>query len=113
LWADDEDEVSMKIADSKDVPNYLLIVCAFAGAFVGFLMPGMSYIPPEHSGIIRALVAFELNYINLITTVGALVLLYWLLRRKVRGREALIACGALGLVSARLILASLSYLRKL
>jgi hypothetical protein len=102
----------MKMIDLKDVPNYLFVACAFAGAFIGFLMPETNYIPPQHPGIVSALVAFELNYINFITTIGAVVLIYWILRRKIRGLEALIACGALGLVSVRLILSSLNYLRK-
>jgi hypothetical protein len=98
---------------SKEVPNYLLIACAFAGAFIGFLIPTARPGPPLHPGILSAVIAFELNYVNLITTFGAVVLVYWLVVRKVRGREAMIVCGGLGLVTVKLVLASLDYFRKL
>ena len=104
--------VQMKTAVSNDILKYMCIVCALIGAFIGFLIPQTKAFPSQQSGIVAAIIAFELNYINLITTLGAVWLLYRLLSRKVRGREALVMYGALGFVSIRLILASLSFFHK-
>ncbi len=102
----------MKTVASNHVPKYLFIGCGFIGAFVGFLMPEGKIPQPEHSGIISAFIRFELNYINFITTLGAAVLAYLLLKRKVSGRAAMIICGALGFACVRLLLASLSLVHK-
>ncbi len=105
------DHVWMKSLPSKHISNSWLITCAFAGAFVGFLLPSAKVGLLEHSGRLASIIDFELGYLNLITTCGGAVLLYWLLTRKTRGAEGMIICGGLGFVSIRLLLASISYLR--
>jgi hypothetical protein len=89
--------------------RYLYGICALVGAVVGFLVPAAKASSAQHPGILGNIIAFELNYINLIATVGTVWLLYYVFVRKVRGREALVMYGALGFVSVRLILASLRF----
>jgi hypothetical protein len=103
----------MKTDASNQVPKYLFIGCAFIGAFIGFMVPETRIPQPGHAGILSAFITFELNYINLITTVGAVVLVYWLLKRKARGREPMMIYGALGFVCVKLLLASLRFARNL
>ena len=96
----------VKAENSSGISRYE-VLCASIGAFVGFLLPITHTLPPNHPGFIAAIIAFEMNRWNLITTLGALLLVYVLLKRKVRGREALVLYGGLGLVCVRLSLASL------
>ncbi len=102
----------MRMVASNHVPKYLLIGCTFIGAFIGFLMPEAKLPQPESSGIVSAIIRFELSYINFITTLGAGVLAYLLFKRKVSGRAAMILYGALGFVCVRLLLASLIFAHK-
>jgi hypothetical protein len=102
----------MTLATSERVSAYTCMTCVFVGALVGVLIPGTKSSPPVHHGILGAIIAFELNYINVITTIGTVVLVYWLVTRKVRGRMAQVMYGALGFVSVRLILASISFYSK-
>ncbi len=100
----------MRETSTRKLPNNLLIVSAFAGAFLAFLLPEEARTPGPHAhGMMSAFIAFELNYMNLITSVGAVVLVYWLIKRRMSGRETLVVCAALGFVSIKLILASLRF----
>lgn len=102
----------MKAAITRDVPKFVYVTCALVGAFVGFLIPNTKTLPPRNHGVVAAIIAFELNYINLITTIGVAWLFYWLFKRKTRGREAMVMYGALGFAMIRLMLASVSFLNK-
>jgi hypothetical protein len=96
--------------NSNTIPRYAYILCTFAGALIGFMLPVTEIPQTEHAGILGAIIAFELNYLNLLTTIGAIWLIYLLSRRRVRGREALVTFGGLGFVAARLVVAaSLSF----
>ena len=101
----------MRASSPQGFPNYLLIISAFVGAFIAFLLPETGTPIPHAHGMISSFIAFELTYMNLITSLGAVVLVYWLIKRKMSGREALVVYGALGFVSIKLILASLRFIR--
>lgn len=99
----------MKLEASSDASKGAYIVCVFVGAFIGFLIPKTKILPSQSPGILAAMIAFEINHTNLIMTLGAPLLLYWLLTRKVRGSQALVMSGALGLCAMQLLVASLSF----
>lgn len=85
------------------------IISLTVGAIVGFLLPDMHTSLPQHHGVVATIIAFELSYINLITTAGLLLLIYWLFVRRKRGRETPIMYGALGFAFVRLVVAVLKY----
>lgn len=89
--------------NSNTIPRYAYILCTFAGALIGFMLPATETPRTEHAGILGSIIAFELNYLNLLTTIGAVWLIYLLSRRRARGRQALVMYGGLGFVGARLI----------
>jgi hypothetical protein len=101
----------MKAAKSSGISPYY-VICAFAGAFVGLVLPAANTATTDHSGILAAIIAFELNYLNLLTTLGAIWLLYWLVSRKVVGREGMVLYGGLGFVCVRLILAAVNFFHR-
>lgn len=110
LWFRSEGS-RMRASSARGFPNYLFIISAFVGALIAFLLPKAGEPVPHAHGMISAFVEFELNYMNLITSLGAVVLVYWVLKRKISGREALVVYGALGFVAIQLILASLRFIR--
>lgn len=91
---------------SGQTAGYRQIVATLLGIFVGLILPKSSPGTYVDGGVIRAIIAFELNYVNLLTSIAALWLVYWLFMRKAQGREALVMYGGLGLVGARLIAAA-------
>jgi hypothetical protein len=97
---------------SNTIPRYAYILCTFAGALIGFMLPGTSIPWTTHAGILDSVIAFELNYLNLLSTIGAIWLIYLLSKRRFRGRQVLVIYGGLGLVGARLIVAAWFYFRK-
>jgi len=102
----------MKTETSNEVPQYLYLICVLVGAFVGFLIPETKTVPSANRGIVAAIIAFELNYLNLITTIGLALFAYLLFTRRVRGKEAMAMHGALGFAATRLIVASLGFLSR-
>jgi hypothetical protein len=100
----------MERAASSNASKNAYIICAFVGAFIGFLVPETKTLPPQRPGIPAAMIAFEVNHSNLIMTLGALLLLYWLSTRKAHGPQALVMSGALGFCAVQLLLASLRVL---
>lgn len=95
-------------AMSGYIRKYELIIYFFIGASIGFLMPGGQIAPPAHRDIVSMLIALELNHINLISSLGAMGLVCWIIMRKTRGRETIIVYGALGFVVMRLLVSLVS-----
>jgi hypothetical protein len=90
------------LAGSRD--TYLRVLCALVGAAIGSLIPATKSVSQTHSGALAGLIAFELNHEAILLTMGAALIVYWLLVKKPQGREALIVFGALGWSVARLVI---------
>jgi hypothetical protein len=88
------------------------ILSTLAGVFLAFLIPSTKPQLPEQSGIIGAVIAFELHYENLLTTIVAVWLSFVLLKQQIRPPRKLILCAGLGFAWARILLAVLSLIRK-
>ena len=98
--------------NSNVIPRYAYILCTFAGALIAFMLPVTEIPRPEHAGILGSIIAFELHYLTLLDTIGAIWLIYLLSKRRVRGGQALVMFGGLGFVGAQLIVAALLSFRK-
>lgn len=92
------------MSERTDTPNYAYVLSFAAGAFLAFLIPDRPGPVPHAGGVVGAMIRFELNYQNVIMTIGLLWLLYWLVMRKLRGQQAVVMYGALGFVVFRLAL---------
>jgi uncharacterized BrkB/YihY/UPF0761 family membrane protein len=106
------EDAPMKAESSSRISGFVYVICAFVGALIGLMVPTTKDLPVQHHGILAAMIAFELNYLNLLTTLGAIWLFYWLLKRRVRPREAMVMYGGLGFVCVRLIFASVNFFHK-
>lgn len=93
---------------SSQTAGSAYVLATLLGAFVGLILPKNTSYTHAHTGVVGAIIAFELDYLNLLTSIAGLWLVYWLFIHKVRGRQALVMYGGLGLVGARLITALLA-----
>jgi hypothetical protein len=82
-----------------------------AGGFLAFFIPTKPGPMPHSGGLLGTVIRFEIDYTNLLMTIGLFWLLYWLLWRKIRGREAILMCGALAFVFVRLAISLAASLR--
>ena len=96
----------------KRTPRSAYLFSALAGAFVAFLLPVTNTLPIPHGGVLARIIGFELNYLNALTTLVGVWLAYWLFKRKISGREAIVMYGGLAFVSVRLLLTLFASLRR-
>ena len=65
------------------------------------MLPAHKIPLPAHGGILWHIIAFEINYLNVLTAIGAISLIYLLSGRRFRGREALLIYGFLGFAGGK------------
>ena len=83
----------------------LYLACIMAGAFAAFLTPDFQMKPIRNHNWVESIIAFQIDHMNLLLIVTLAWLIFWILKKRVKGPEALIVFVGLGFVLFRLLLA--------